>query len=105
MAMCDVDDDCISAGLLHFNRPFEIVAGRADCSRHAQAALLVTGRKGMRAMFDQISCCDQPEHRSVSIHQRNLLDLSFGHDAFGINERNRAGVDDKPVARCHPFGD
>ncbi len=68
-----------------------------------QTAVLVARRERMRAMLDEVPRRHQAEDRVVGVHERDLLDLAFGHQPLAIGKGQWTGVDDQPIPRRHPL--
>ena len=67
-------------------------------------AALVARRERMPPMGDEVFGGDEPEHRLVGVHQRQLLDLVPRHQRLGLGERKRPDVHGELRPRRHALG-
>src|SRR5262249_28131803 len=101
----DVDDQPVGPDATQLDSPFEVVAGCPYRGGDAQPSLLVSRRKRMPPMLDQVLRRNKAQHRLVGIDERELLDLPRRHDAFRVDERHGSRVNHELLAWGHTHAD
>ena len=91
MAMRDVYDEHVDAGLDQFRRALEIIASRAARRADAQPTLLVAGGKRQAALFDQVL-------RGVPGGDGTLMRHQSFERRHAIGDTQAAAIDEPQVA-------